>query len=260
MIFDHSSSCDIQTINPELVWQDVSTSLELALHISCHLHETIETGLATTNTTLQQYQHASDRRFQRWNNLLEYAASNLSNININDVNWLPSWKLATSVTMEILFSEVLTRVWGAALAAREITNGCKHSHATGVNVFHFHSELTHQAKELLEKQSPLPSLELRDIDRLHRHLDRWSDLLTSPFYARWYVDYFSVDPIRCHDYANLFSRSHTTLNMTLGLLQVSLKQFLQTLDLLKAPSPRESRQIGNAILTSIPNTSKKTTL
>lgn len=244
-------------MNPELVWVDVSTSLELAVYVSCHVHETIEADLATTNTTFKQYHQASERRFQRWRNLLEYATYHLSSI--HDENWLPSWKLATSVTIEILFSEVLTRVWGTALAALEITDGRKHSHPDALNVFHFHSELTHRAKELLEKQSPCASFELRDIDRLHRHLDRWSDLLTSPFYAHWHIDYFSVDPIRCHDYANLFSRSHTSLNMTQELLQVSLKQFLQTLDLLKAPSPRESRQIGNAILTSIPNTFRKTT-
>ena len=255
MISARNSSCDIQTMNPELTWGDVSTSLELALHVSCHVHEPLDANL---NTTFKQYHQASERRFQRWSNLLEYAAYHLSNI--NDENWLASWRLATSVTMEILFSEVLTRVWGTALAALEITDGRKHSHTDALKVFHFHSELTHRAKELLEKQSPRPSLELRNIDRLHRHLDRWSDLLTSPFYTHWHIDYFSVDPIRCHDYANLFFRSQTSPNMTQALLQMSLKQFLQTLDLLKAPSPRESRQIGNAILTSIPNTFRKTAL
>ena len=78
MISARNSSCDIQTMHPELAWGDVSTSLELALYVSCHVHEPLDANL---NTTFKQYHQASERRFQRWSNLLEYAAYHLSNIN-----------------------------------------------------------------------------------------------------------------------------------------------------------------------------------
>jgi hypothetical protein len=102
---------------------------------------------------------------------------------------------------EILASEILTRVWTAVLCAYDRARGSDEAEPVARSVMIGHSEARHRVLTLLSRVTGMDARSAVKLNRLRRHVERWSDLLVARLVDIVDIDEFSVDPKRAADFA-----------------------------------------------------------
>ena len=121
------------------------------------------------------------------------------------------WVRNRPVLEEVFVSEMLTRVWGAILAAADSRRRICHAEPIARNTLIGHLEARHLALRQMVNGSDMPLNELAEIDRLRRRTERWTDLLLGHLVKQYDVADFAFEPRRALDFGSeQLSASPTT--------------------------------------------------
>lgn len=102
---------------------------------------------------------------------------------------------------EILASEMLTRVWTAALCAYDRVHRTDRMEPVARSVWLGQAEARHRLLSLLVRSEELPPAEIRRLNTLRLRVEGWSDVLVGRLASLADVAEFAVDPYRARDFA-----------------------------------------------------------
>lgn len=180
-------------------------------------HEPLPTGM------LEKFWDRSQRRLKLW--LMAISRYQRQYANVAPHEHLEMWRGLEPVLEEIFISEVLTRVWGATLTARDQARGTHHTEPIARNVLLGHLDARKRALQLLVTDTTLGLEHLTNIDRIRRRVERWTDLLLGHLIESYQVDDFAFDPVRAREFGaqQLLQSSERPREQVWVLLLVGLR-------------------------------------
>lgn len=111
------------------------------------------------------------------------------------------WSATRPIVEEILLSEVLTRVWGAVLAASDQRRGEREAEPIARSALAAHLDARTRALTLLLQSSGVPASGALRINRLRRQAERWTDLFVAFLAGRHRVGAFACSLQRMRQFA-----------------------------------------------------------
>ena len=172
--------------------------VELAALVSAHGPTLVRSDHQIAAGGIERYWTISKVRLDRWaRSLKEYA----QRADAGDRDRERRWPEARGVLEEILASEILTRVWAAVLCAYDQARGSDEAGPVARSVMIGHSEARHRVLTLLSRVTGMDARSAVKLNRLRRHVERWSDLLVARLADIVDIDEFAVDPKRAADFA-----------------------------------------------------------
>ncbi|HKD36592.1 MAG TPA: hypothetical protein VKB78_07320, partial [Pirellulales bacterium] len=157
-----------------------SDLVELAALVSAEVPGLLRRKERFSAAGISAYWTASKCRFDRWARRLKRAhegAAGRSNAAVAENRGC--W--ATS--SEILTSEILTRVWSAAVSAADRANGTSDLAPAAQSVLFGHQEVRRRVLNLIAIGRDRKERAAERLDRLRRVCERWTDLLLAPLSA-----------------------------------------------------------------------------
>jgi hypothetical protein len=126
---------------------------------------------------------------------------------------------------EILASEMLTRVWSAVLALLDAATGGAEAQPVAASVLAGHIEISTRVLSVISTEQHLPRETTRDINRLRRLTERWTDLLLGNLNAPQQALALAHNTERAQDFTADFSRhqSAAARHQSWALLRASLR-------------------------------------
>ena len=147
---------------------------------------------------LEKFWDRSNRRLKGW--LMAFSRYQRQYASVPPDEHLQMWRDLEPVLEEIFVSEVLTRVWGAALTARDQAQGTQITEPIARHVLLGQLDARKRALQLLVTDTTLGLEHLAKIDRIRRRVERWTDLLLGHLVESYQVDDFAFDPVRAREF------------------------------------------------------------
>ena len=152
-----------------------------------------------------KYWAASKCRIQRWQSALKVFENDLKNPQpMHD-----PWPAISVVIQEILISDLLTRIWTAALSQNSTEFQNHELLSVGHSIYIGHLEIRNRALQLLLEYRSSNEKRVEELDELRRRIERWTDMLLSRMQQLDSAQRFGFDEKRIQDFAidrNLESR------------------------------------------------------
>ncbi len=168
-----------------------SQTLDLASLVARHASSLIEQSPGLTARHLDTYWVASRTRLDRWagelKRLVSCGAENASHEARQRARW---------VMEEVLVTEVLARVWTAAMAAHDRRRGVREVEPIAHSVLVGHLDARHRVLSLLLQSHLVSVQDAVSLNRLRYRTECWADALLASL-APWIkVEQFGCDPRR----------------------------------------------------------------
>jgi len=176
-----------------------SELLELAAMVSAHGPVLVEGPGNLSESSMEQYWTASQCRFDRWSRTFKELGPPAGE---SSRNWFETgWPTFRATIEEVLTGEVLTRVFGAVVAAYDARRHSGQAEPIARSVMIGHLEARNRVLRYLVSPLGIDAEEAFRLNRLRRRTERWSDMLVG--YLKELVDVrqFAVDPQRATDFA-----------------------------------------------------------
>ena len=164
------------------------------------------------------------------------------------------WPSIGSVLEEVLASELLTRVWTAAVCAHDRWHDFDDGEPVVRSIFVGHQEARCRVLSLLAQGPGIDVEHAMKLDHLRRRCDRWCDMLVGYLLSSGDVSEFAVDPARARDFAaDLHDQSQSAGGRhAWSLVQVSLRAAFRHDLAPVSPHAEFNAQIAAAVLACIP--------
>ncbi|REK25749.1 MAG: hypothetical protein DWQ42_10890 [Planctomycetota bacterium] len=133
-----------------------------------------------TEPNMRIYWTAATDRFRRWTLAfahLEKVAQRLADGRLQTMERSQAGVVAETLLEEIFWSETLTRVWTAALVARDRLRGDSIAGPLVKSILCRHQEQSHRGLQLIASSKLLDWPRAVELNRLRRRAERWSDVL-----------------------------------------------------------------------------------
>lgn len=173
-------------------------TVEIAALISAFSPHFVEGRDALPPGMLEKFWDRSQRRLKLW--LMALTRYQRQYTEVPPDEHLQMWHDLEPVLEEIFVSEMLTRVWGATLVARDQSRGTRLTEPIARNVLLGHLDARKRALQLLVTDTTLTVEHLANIDRVRRRVERWTDLLLGHLVESYEVDDFAFDPVRAREF------------------------------------------------------------
>jgi hypothetical protein len=163
-------------------------------------------------------------------------------------------RLFRGVLEEILASEVLTRIWTAAMCAYDGARDTDAMEPVARSVLIGHMEARHRVLTLLVSRTGLTAEEAIQLNALRSRTERWADALVGHLASEYDVAQFAVEPDRARDFAEdlAHQRGQQGGRFAWPLLLASLRAaFRQSLSA-ESPNPDLNAQIAASLLACFP--------
>lgn len=147
---------------------------------------------------LERFWDRSQRRTKLW--LMAVSRYQRQYASVAPDEHLQMWRELEPILEEIFVSEVLTRVWCAALTARDQAHGTRTHEPIARNVLLGHLDARRRALQLLVTDTTLGIEHLTSIDRIRRRVERWTDLMLGHLVETYQVDDFAFDSARAREF------------------------------------------------------------
>ncbi len=153
----------------------------------------IEGPTPIADSLLWVYWQHSQGFLRRWRKTIEETANHADPV---------AGRLLLAAAGDVLVSEMLTRVWGAVLTARDLRQGTRHAKPIARSVLAAHQQCRVSVLRLLVNSKVFPVERLAELDRTRRRVERWTDVLVGPLVARYGEELadFAFDKRRAHDF------------------------------------------------------------
>lgn len=146
---------------------------------------------------LEQYWISSKCRSENWHRTLKLARENLDEAPGPADRWV---ELRATLD-EIFLSEMLTRVWTAALVAHDRRWSLQTAEPLARSALDAQLEARHRALALLLEEHRLGIKQIVALNRLRRRVERWTDVLIGGLWHVGDAAEFAIDPERAADFA-----------------------------------------------------------
>lgn len=192
---------------------------------------------------LEEYWVASKCRLDRWARSFRDAGTNVSNG--GDFRATDTFQ---ATLVEILVSELLTRVWSAVLCGQDERRGVVQASPIAHSIFQGHLEARHRVLGYLARDAA-PSVSRRmQLDRIRRRSELWSDILLAHTRLPNYIPEFAVDAQRAMRYARDFQGRDDPAEHQWPRLISSLRLAFQSEHCATNPNSDLNRRIASSIL------------
>jgi hypothetical protein len=225
--------------------------VELAAIVSAHGPVLIRSGQRISADSIEQYWITSKVRLDRWAwRLKRFAAQADTDGRRRQVQWLD----VRGVLEEILTSEMLTRVWTAALCAYDRQRGTDEVEPVARSVMIGHMEARHRVLTLMVRGPGVDAEAAVTLNRLRRRAERWTDFLVGHLGDIHDLSEFAFDPQRAREFAeDMQDRSRLpggrhAWPLLLGSLRVGFQQALHG----ESPNADLNARIAASILSCFP--------
>ncbi len=198
-------------------------TVEIAALISAFSPHIVEGTEPLPAGTLEKFWDRSQRRTKLW--LMAVTRYQRQYASVAPDEHLQMWRDLEPILEEIFVSEVLTRVWCAALTARDQAQGTRTHEPIARNVLLGHLDARRRALQLLVTDTTLGIEHLTNIDRIRRRVERWTDLMLGHLVETYQVDDFAFDPVRAREFGaqQLLQSSERPRDQVWVLLLVGLR-------------------------------------
>ncbi len=204
---------------------------------------------ALTAASCNEYWSQSKCRQNRWMTALKMFEQDVRSQRSNHDPW-PAMEI---VIQEILLSELLTRVWSAAMVAHDASHRTNELSGVAYSIHIGHVEAKNRAIRLLLND---PAVNPKTFDRLNclrRKVERWTDLLLaqSPDYDA--AVRFAFQPNRVKDFREENRDSSHGAERTRQMLYVaSMSEDFNRVAVKFAANPEINRRIAAGVLACFP--------
>ncbi len=197
-----------------------------------------------------RYWSASKCRSQRWDNALRMFAQDLE---LENSTHNP-WPAISIVTEEIIFSELLTRVWSAVLTQNsDQSESSKDIFAIVHGILIAHVESRSRAFKLLLSVPKWAEPTAEKLNQLRRSIERWTDMLLSQLPNRQAARIFAFCEKRFDDFAASDQPIPNDVKQKAQkMLAASLSTDLQRLASRFPANPELNHKIADGILACLP--------
>lgn len=226
-------------------------TVEIAALISALSRHIVESDVPLPAGMLEKFWDRSNRRLKGW--LMALGRYQRQYANVAPDEHLQMWRDLEPVLEEIFVSEVLTRVWGAALTARDQVRGTQITEPIARNVLLGQLDARKRALQLLVTDTTLGLEHLANIDRIRRRVERWTDLMLGHLVESYQVDDFAFDPVRAREFGaqQLLQSSERPRDQVWVLLLVGLRMAFPEKDV-SLPHENLQEEIVASILGCFP--------
>ena len=223
---------------------------ELATWAAFNSHLIVHRSEALTADSCNQYWSQSKCRQARWMSALKLFEADL---NDQDNNHDP-WPAIEIVVQEIFLSEMLTRIWSAAMVAHDIHYEANELTGLAHSIHIGHLEAKNRAMRLLlNEDSTNPEIFDR-LNWLRRKVERWTDLLLGQLPDTVAAQRFGFQPNRVKDFAEENASSEIQeSNARRVLYAASLKEDLGKVTNKYSANPDINRRIASGLLACFPS-------
>jgi len=231
----------------------LSQLAETAAFVSARAPFLIESRDGVPEERLQTYWKCCRGRLIDWLRQVDSVAQEADDLPDHEHPRL--WKSIEPVLTEIFITDMLTRVFGAVLAATDLHQGRRSLSPIAEHTLRGHSDARTRALALMAGGLRVPSADVARVDRLRRKSEHWSDLLLGHLVLNYQVDEFAIDSRRCVEFGE--SQVREILRATdepvweFVLTGIRLAFTRQGLDD-TPPSDAWNQQLVRAVLSSFP--------
>jgi hypothetical protein len=225
-------------------WELAELAAHLANGSSCWCAQ----SRTLRSTALGEYWIASKCRLDRWNRSLKRSRRTSGRNN-------PNRHGLGALCHEILISEILSRVWSSVASALDANLGTSEAEPLAVSVLTAHLDVTNRVLGLLSAGfTPVRGVR-RDLNRLRRQAERWTDLLLGRFGWAPGIAQFAHDTTRAADFAEDFAESNRRNDAPPEwlLLRDSLRSTFRGNGNWTTPNADLNSRIAAAILQCVPD-------
>lgn len=175
-------------------------SVEFAALISSHAMHVVAAHEAPRTDMLQDYWCQSRNRIHEWLRRLTTFEDELATGNHSTLD--DCWPRIEFTLRDIFTSEILSRVWTAALVARDEFHGKEEVAPVARRVFEDNFQARRRAMQLMVNGPSVTMSQLAGIDRLRRKAERWTDVLLGYLVTKFDVSEFAFDQGRAKDFGD----------------------------------------------------------
>jgi hypothetical protein len=226
--------------------------VELAAVVASHGRTLARNPDRLCSEGLNRYWSASRCRMDGWSYCLKrwVAEAHARSPSASSAQW-PSIR---NVLEEVLTSELLTRVWAAAVCAHDRLHDLDDGEPVVRSIFIGHQEVRCRVLNLLVQGPGIDVEHAMKLDHLRRRCDRWCDMLVGYLLASSDVSEFATDPARARDFAaDLHDQAGSAGGRhAWSLVQVSLRAAFRHDLAPVSPHAEFNAQIAAAVLACIP--------
>jgi len=199
----------------------------------------IQSALPDSSAGLHQYWSTSRRRLDAWTGAFTGPAAPLG------ATRLP-------VVAEVLFSEVLTRVWAAAATAHDIHHKRQMAGPVARSIHLGHQELRNRALLAILKMQTTDSKEARRLNILRQKCERWTDMFVAYFPMHPEVERLAFDPARSKEFAIDLHHENRHREAVQSLTMASVELAMQQAAHTPAANGALNQRIAAAVLGCLP--------
>jgi hypothetical protein len=226
--------------------------VDLAAVVAVHAPALIRAARDIPEESVEAYWVASKCRLDRWGQTLK----RLSNAVAAGEKPLSAAerRLFRGVLEEILASEVLTRIWTAAMCAYDLARQTDSMEPVARSVLIGHMEARHRMLTLLVSRTGLTAEEAIQLNALRSRTERWADALIGYLASEYDVAQFAVEPDRAKDFADDFAhqRQERGGRYAWPLMLASLRAAFRHSLSAESPNPDLNARIAAGLLACFP--------
>jgi hypothetical protein len=244
--------------------------VDLAAVVAVHAPALIRAARDIPEESVEGYWVASKCRLERWGRTLKRLTNALEKGDRSNLCEAPSGpfrqigpvpfftpadrRLFRGVLEEILASEVLTRIWTAAMCAYDQARNTDAMEPVARSVLIGHLEARHRVLTLLVSRTGLGAEEAIQLNALRSRTDRWADALVGYLASEYDVAQFAVEPDRAKDFAEdlAHQRGQPGGRYAWPLLLASLRAAFQQSLSAESPNPDLNARIAASLLACFP--------
>jgi hypothetical protein len=222
--------------------------IDLAAVVAAHAPALIRAAGDIPEESTEAYWVASKCRLDHWSRALKRFSGGEA------LSSPAGRRLFRGVLEEILASEVLTRVWTAAMCVYDRARRADTMEPVARSILIGHMEARHRVLTVLVSRNGLSAEEAIQLNALRDRTERWADVLVGYLASEYDVSQLAVDPERARDFADDFAhqRHQRGGRYAWPLLLASLRSAFQQSFAAESPAPELNTQVAASILACFP--------
>jgi len=227
-------------------------TVELAALVSKQSDQVIETPQQLPESAIQDFWVHSQRRLFDWmRQLVRYPVEIESS---SAVGRRRIWRRTESLLVDFFVSDVLARVWAAVLTAADQRQCQQRTEPLARHILAGYLQTRYLALNLMVSGPDVPPDRLREVNRIRRKTECWTDLLLGPLVVRYEVKNFAVNADRALQFGQdqLSHRDSDVSNTAWNLILLSARLTFPARQPLSPIHSICQRKISDAVLSTFP--------
>lgn len=225
----------------------VSELAELAAVVAVHTSNILAEGRRFPAAQLERYWTLAKCRLDRWGRAIRSVShDDLHPFTMADTTG------HKALIEEILTSEVLTRVWTAAVTAHDRKFGIEDAEPLARSIFLGHQELRNRVLRWMISGRQLSPRQLDSLNVLRRRMERWIDALLAHLAPAIDISPWVIDRERAGDFSQDLRDNPSVPHITIEYVTKSIRAAARADAAAVSPNGDLNQQLAAAIVSCLP--------